>query len=123
MSDLNSTTGRWTRQEHEAFLEGLKTHGRHWKKVATCIPTRTSAQTSCHAHAYFRKIDKEQKMEELEAERQERDGSDDEKENQLGKCHFSLGLNHSHGDQFSQAAFLLFFLSLSSFKSNQAGLR
>ena len=83
-------TGRWTQQEHEAFLEGLKTHGRQWKKVAKCIPTRTSLQISDHARKYFVKIDNEQKIALLEAERQERDGSDDEKENQLGKCHFSL---------------------------------
>ena len=81
--------------------------------MATCIPTRTSAQTSCHTHAYFRKIDKEQKMEELEAERQERDGSDDEKENQLGKCHFSLGLNHSHCDYLILTSGFLPLLSLS----------
>ncbi len=25
--------GRWTQEEHEAFLIGLKLHGREWKKV------------------------------------------------------------------------------------------
>lgn len=36
--------GRWTRDEHEAFLRGLKEYGREWKKVADLIPTRSSAQ-------------------------------------------------------------------------------
>ena len=27
------TSGRWTKQEHEAFLVGLKLYGREWKKV------------------------------------------------------------------------------------------
>ena len=65
----NSTTGRWTPQEHEAFLEGLKTYGREWKKVAKCIPTRTSAQIRSHAQKYFAKIDKEQKIDATEQRR------------------------------------------------------
>ena len=65
----NSTTGRWTPQEHEAFLEGLKTYGREWKKVAKRIPTRTSAQIRSHAQKYFAKIDKEQKIDATEQRR------------------------------------------------------
>jgi SHAQKYF class myb-like DNA-binding protein len=55
-----STSGRWTAAEHEAFLRGLKVYGREWKKVATCIPTRTSAQIRSHAQKYFAKASKEQ---------------------------------------------------------------
>ncbi len=36
--------GRWTRDEHEAFLRGLTLYGREWKKVADLIPTRSAAQ-------------------------------------------------------------------------------
>mmetsp|Transcript_25951 Transcript_25951/g.38383 ORF Transcript_25951/g.38383 Transcript_25951/m.38383 type:complete len:436 (+) Transcript_25951:111-1418(+) len=53
------TSGRWTREEHEAFLEGLKIHGREWKKVAERITTRTSAQIRSHAQKYFAKLSKE----------------------------------------------------------------
>ena len=49
----NTTSGRWTAAEHEAFLEGLKIYGREWKKVASCIPTRTSAQIRSHAQKYL----------------------------------------------------------------------
>mmetsp|Transcript_1320 Transcript_1320/g.2693 ORF Transcript_1320/g.2693 Transcript_1320/m.2693 type:complete len:418 (-) Transcript_1320:86-1339(-) len=52
-------TGRWTREEHEAFLEGLKQYGREWKKVAQKISTRTSAQIRSHAQKYFTKLAKE----------------------------------------------------------------
>jgi len=52
-------TGRWTREEHEAFLEGLKMHGREWKKVAQKITSRTSAQIRSHAQKYFTKLAKE----------------------------------------------------------------
>jgi SHAQKYF class myb-like DNA-binding protein len=54
------TSGRWTHEEHEAFLEGLKVFGREWKKVAEKIPTRTSAQIRSHAQKYFSKIAKDE---------------------------------------------------------------
>lgn len=54
-----STSGRWTATEHNAFLRGLQIFGREWKKVVTCIPTRTSAQIRSHAQKYFAKQSKE----------------------------------------------------------------
>ena len=53
------TSGRWTQQEHQAFLEGLRECGREWKKVAMRIPTRTSAQIRSHAQKYFSKIQRD----------------------------------------------------------------
>uniref|UniRef100_A0A7S4R1D4 HTH myb-type domain-containing protein n=1 Tax=Ditylum brightwellii TaxID=49249 RepID=A0A7S4R1D4_9STRA len=50
------STGRWTAAEHEAFLGGLRVHGREWKKVARLIPTRTAAQIRSHAQKYFAKL-------------------------------------------------------------------
>ena len=47
--------GRWTAQEHQAFLEGLEQYGREWKKVAEKIPTRSSTQIRSHAQKYFSK--------------------------------------------------------------------
>ena len=47
--------GRWTREEHEGFLLGLRVHGREWKKVAQTIKTRTPAQIRSHAQKYFAK--------------------------------------------------------------------
>lgn len=54
------TSGRWTREEHEAFLKGLAIYGREWKKVAKSIPTRTSAQIRSHAQKYFAKLSKDE---------------------------------------------------------------
>jgi len=51
--------GRWTREEHNAFLLGLKEYGREWKKVADMIPSRNSAQIRSHAQKYFAKLSKE----------------------------------------------------------------
>ena len=56
------STGRWTPEEHQAFLEGLKIFGREWKKVAERIPTRTSAQIRSHAQKYFAKLAREESM-------------------------------------------------------------
>lgn len=56
------TTGRWTHEEHQAFLEGLKIHGREWKKFAMRIPTRTSAQIRSHAQKYFAKMSREETL-------------------------------------------------------------
>lgn len=39
-------TGRWTKEEHEAFLSGLKQYGKEWKKVAAKVKTRTVVQVS-----------------------------------------------------------------------------
>lgn len=51
-------TGRWTREEHAAFLSALKTHGKEWKKVAAKVKTRTVVQTRTHAQKYFQKLQK-----------------------------------------------------------------
>ena len=56
------TAGRWTPEEHQAFLEGLKIYGREWKKVADQIPTRTSAQIRSHAQKYFAKIERDEQL-------------------------------------------------------------
>jgi len=53
------STGRWTVNEHRAFLEGLRECGREWKKVALRIPTRTSAQIRSHAQKYFSKLQRD----------------------------------------------------------------
>ena len=51
--------GRWTAEEHSAFLVGLRAYGREWKKVAQQIKTRTSAQIRSHAQKYFAKLAKD----------------------------------------------------------------
>mmetsp|Transcript_30198 Transcript_30198/g.39797 ORF Transcript_30198/g.39797 Transcript_30198/m.39797 type:complete len:312 (+) Transcript_30198:111-1046(+) len=51
--------GRWTKKEHDAFLQGLRLYGREWKQIAKTIPTRTSAQIRSHAQKYFQKLNKE----------------------------------------------------------------
>jgi SHAQKYF class myb-like DNA-binding protein len=54
----NEHTGRWTKEEHGAFLLGLQMHGKEWKKVAARVKTRTVVQTRTHAQKYFQKLSK-----------------------------------------------------------------
>lgn len=58
----SGSSGRWTLEEHEAFLAGLKVFGREWKKVAQRIPTRTSAQIRSHAQKYFAKLARDEQQ-------------------------------------------------------------
>lgn len=51
-------TGRWTKEEHEAFLSALQLYGKEWKKVAAKVKTRTVVQTRTHAQKYFQKLQK-----------------------------------------------------------------
>jgi len=51
-------TGRWTHEEHQLFLQGLKLHGKDWKKVSEMIETRTVVQIRTHAQKYFQKVEK-----------------------------------------------------------------
>ena len=53
-------TGRWSSEEHERFLEGLKMYGRRkWQKIAELVGTRTTIQVRSHAQKYFKKLRKE----------------------------------------------------------------
>mmetsp|Transcript_1807 Transcript_1807/g.3928 ORF Transcript_1807/g.3928 Transcript_1807/m.3928 type:complete len:85 (-) Transcript_1807:2498-2752(-) len=43
---MASTTrsGRWTRDEHSLYIEGVKLYGKNWSLVAKLIGTRTALQ-------------------------------------------------------------------------------
>ena len=58
-SRLGKSTGRWTQKEHLLFIEGLKIHGKNWKKIENFIGTRTGTQIRSHAQKFFNRIRKE----------------------------------------------------------------
>lgn len=36
-SNQPSVAGRWTDEEHDLFLQGLKLYGKEWKKIASLV--------------------------------------------------------------------------------------
>ncbi|RYG40554.1 hypothetical protein EON68_04085, partial [archaeon] len=55
-SNDDSKWGRWTDQEHRAFLLGLQEFGHNWKAVSTkYCPTRTPTQIRSHAQKWLAK--------------------------------------------------------------------
>lgn len=51
-------SGRWTDEEHEKFLEGLKMYGKDWRLIEEYIGSRTCAQIRSHAQKYFNKLNR-----------------------------------------------------------------
>ncbi|RHY04185.1 hypothetical protein DYB25_002029 [Aphanomyces astaci] len=49
------TTGRWTKKEHELFLEGLRRYGKSWKSISNLVVSRTLVQIRTHAQKYLQK--------------------------------------------------------------------
>ncbi|CAK57698.1 unnamed protein product (macronuclear) [Paramecium tetraurelia] len=51
--------GRWTKDEHQRFVEALSIHGKNWKKVEEHVGTRSGAQIRSHAQKFFNRLEKE----------------------------------------------------------------
>lgn len=51
-------SGRWTTDEHNLFLTGLKMYQKQWKQIAELVKTRTVVQIRTHAQKYFQKLEK-----------------------------------------------------------------
>ena len=57
--NLVEKTGRWEKEEHLVFLQGLERHGKQWKLIANMIGTRTVVQVRTHAQKYFQKMERD----------------------------------------------------------------
>lgn len=59
---LKSTTlfkgGKWDKDEHKKFIEGLFIFGNQWKKIQEYIKTRTSVQVRSHSQKFFLRMKK-----------------------------------------------------------------
>ena len=58
--------GRWSPAEHKIFLQGIKEHGKGWKRIAAMIGTRNVVQVRTHAQKYFQKVNRMKANEENE---------------------------------------------------------
>ena len=54
--NIRSNEGRWTKDEHNKFLEGLVIYGTNWKNFKSLIRSRTSVQIRSHAQKFFLKM-------------------------------------------------------------------
>lgn len=52
----NSENGRWSREEHNRFIEAIIIYGNDWKKVQKHVATRTSTQARSHAQKFLMKL-------------------------------------------------------------------
>jgi len=55
----NKAAGRWTKEEHQKFIEGLKRYGKNWKQVEEHVGTRNGAQIRSHAQKFFNRLERE----------------------------------------------------------------
>ena len=55
-SNENHSTGRWNRDEHQRFIDGMIKYGNNWRQVQKYIGTRTSTQIRSHAQKFFDKL-------------------------------------------------------------------
>ena len=51
--------GRWSKEEHQKFIEGILKYGNEWRKVQKIIKSRSSTQARSHAQKFFLKLKKE----------------------------------------------------------------
>lgn len=57
-------TGRWTAEEHNAFLKGLKEFGNNWAIISKrFVKTRTRIQVASHSQSHFKKLEKKKQKE------------------------------------------------------------
>ena len=52
----DTNEGRWSKEEHDNFLDGIVQYGINWRKVKTLIDSRTPIQVRSHAQKFFRKL-------------------------------------------------------------------
>jgi SHAQKYF class myb-like DNA-binding protein len=53
------SSGRWTKEEHQRFIDGIRKFGKNWKQVEDYIGTRTGAQIRSHAQKFFNRLERE----------------------------------------------------------------
>ena len=52
----DSKNGRWSKEEHNRFIDAIILYGNDWKKVQKHVATRTSTQARSHAQKFLMKL-------------------------------------------------------------------
>eukprot|EP00752_Nemacystus_decipiens_P012953 g11462.t1 len=50
--------GRWSKTEHEIFLQGLRNFGKNWEVISGLLKTRSVLQVRTHAQKYFHNVER-----------------------------------------------------------------
>lgn len=104
--DYSKSAGRWSKEEHQKFVEGVTKFGKNWKKVEEYIGTRTGAQIRSHAQKFFIRLTKEYKK---RSEKNEREGErEKEKEKGRGRSN-SIVSNFSNNFELGKKIFFFLF--------------
>ena len=48
--------GRWSKEEHQLFVEGIKRYGKNWKAIEKHLKTRSRSQIRSHAQKFFKRL-------------------------------------------------------------------
>lgn len=59
--EIDTKSGRWSKKEHQLFIEGVSKFGRNWKKIEEHIGTRNGPQIRSHAQKFFLKLMRQHK--------------------------------------------------------------
>ena len=54
--NMKFNTGRWTDEEHELFLEGLRMYEKDWELIQQHVKTRGIANIRAHGQKFFEKL-------------------------------------------------------------------
>lgn len=57
--DDQSSMGRWTKEEHNKFVDGLRKYGKNWKLIEDYVNTRSGSQIRSHAQKFFSRLEKQ----------------------------------------------------------------
>ena len=55
-NNTDNSNGRWTKEEHNRFIEAIINFGNDWKKVQKYVSTRTRTQARSHAQKFLMKF-------------------------------------------------------------------
>lgn len=64
--NANAVQGRWSKIEHDRFIEAIKKYGKDWKSVESYIESRSGSQIRSHAQKFFNRLIKKFEIDKTE---------------------------------------------------------
>lgn len=105
----SKSAGRWTKEEHQRFVDAVKKFGKNWKQVEEYVGTRTGAQVRSHAQKFFNKLEKEQG---LQPDGTQIELSPEVRESLRKMSETSISTNHSINNEGTLIVFSLYLTQI-----------